>query len=49
MESSAKMILAKINGLNPNQEHGFEYHKQRYKVLKAKIVDKNGRFWKTLI
>ena len=45
---SAKMILAKINGLNPNPGAWFEYHKQRYKVLKAKIVNKNGDFGKTL-
>jgi methionyl-tRNA formyltransferase len=39
---SAKKVLAKINALNPNPGAWFEYNKERYKVWKAKIVNKNG-------
>tara|TARA_Y100001970_G_scaffold285672_1_gene406020 strand:- start:2936 stop:3856 length:921 start_codon:yes stop_codon:yes gene_type:complete len=41
-DSSAKKILAKINGLNPNPGAWFEYKKQRYKVWKAKIENQSG-------
>ena len=40
---SAKKVLAKINGLNPNPGAWFEYKKERYKVWKAKIVNKSGK------
>ena len=40
---SAKKILAKINGLNPNPGAWFIYKKNRYKIWKAKIVEKHGR------
>ena len=36
-KESAKKVLAKINGLNPNPGAWFEYNKERYKVWKAKI------------
>jgi methionyl-tRNA formyltransferase len=39
---SAKKVLAKINALNPNPGAWFEHNKERYKVWKAKIVNKNG-------
>jgi len=45
---SAIKILAKINGLNPNPGAWFKYKSQRYKVWKAKIVNQNGNFGKTL-
>ena len=45
---TAKKILAKINGLNPNPGAWFEYKNQRYKVWKAKIVNQNGNVGKTL-
>ena len=41
-KESAKKVLAKINGLNPNPGAWFEYNKERYKVLKAKIVNENN-------
>ena len=44
----AKKVLAKINGLNPNPGAWFEYKNNRYKVWKAKIVDKNGDVGKTI-
>ena len=40
---SAKKVLAKINGVNPNPGAWFEYKKERYKVWKAKIVNKSGK------
>ncbi len=39
---SAKKILGKINGLNPNPGAWFEYKNERYKVWKAKIVKSKG-------
>ena len=39
---SAEKILGKINGLNSNPGAWFEYKKNRYKVWRAKIVEKNG-------
>ena len=39
---TAKKILAKINGLNPNPGAWFEYRNERYKVWKAEIVTKSG-------
>ena len=45
---SAKKILAKINGLNPNPGAWFEYKKERYKVWKAKIVNENSDAGKTI-
>jgi len=39
---SAKKVLAKINGLNPNPGAWFKYNKERYKVWKAEIVNKNS-------
>jgi methionyl-tRNA formyltransferase len=39
---SAKKILAKINGLNPNPGAWFIYKDTRYKIWKAKITEKNG-------
>ena len=38
----ATKILAKINGLNPNPGAWFVYKKIRYKVWKAKVVEKIG-------
>ncbi len=40
---SAKEILAKINGLNPNPGAWFMYKNVRHKVWKAKIVEQNGQ------
>tara|TARA_B100000029_G_scaffold479627_1_gene526879 strand:- start:2831 stop:3751 length:921 start_codon:yes stop_codon:yes gene_type:complete len=45
---TAKRILAKINGLNPNPGAWFKYNNERYKVWKAKIVRKNGTIGKTI-
>jgi len=45
---SAKKILAKINGLNPNPGAWFEYKKERFKIWKAQIVNVNGEAGKTL-
>ena len=45
---SAKKILAKINGLNPNPGAWFEYKKERFKIWKAQIVNENGEAGKTL-
>ena len=45
---SAKKVLAKINGLNPNPGAWFQYNKERYKVWKAKIVNENGDSGKTI-
>ena len=38
----ATKILAKINGLNPNPGAWFTYKEVRYKIWRAKIVEKNG-------
>ncbi len=40
---SAKKVLSKINGLNPNPGAWFEYRNERYKVWKAEIVNKSGK------
>ena len=40
--NSAKTILAKINGLNPNPGAWFKYKNQRYKVWKANITNTSG-------
>ena len=40
--NTAKIILAKINGLNPNPGAWFKYKNDRYKVWKAKIVNISG-------
>tara|TARA_B100002052_G_scaffold281855_1_gene291309 strand:+ start:356 stop:1276 length:921 start_codon:yes stop_codon:yes gene_type:complete len=45
---SAKKVLAKINGLNPNPGAWFQYKKGRYKVWKAKIVNENSEAGKTI-
>jgi len=45
---SAKKVLAKINGLNPNPGAWFQYKKERYKVWKAEIVNENGDVGKTI-
>ena len=47
-KESAKRVLAKINGLNPNPGAWFEYNKERYKVWKAKIVNENSEAGKTI-
>jgi len=39
---SAREILAKINGLNPNPGAWFMYKDTRYKIWKAEIFEKNG-------
>ncbi len=45
---SAKKVLAKINGLNPNPGAWFRYNNERYKVWKAEISDKTGVIGKTI-
>ena len=40
--------MAKINGLNPNPGAWFQYKKERYKVWKAKIVNKDSDSGKTI-
>ena len=45
---SAKKVLAKINGLNPNPGAWFEYKNERFKVWKAEIVNKNSDSGKTI-
>jgi len=45
---SAKKVLAKINGLNPNPGAWFQYNKERYKVWKAKIVNESSDPGKTI-
>ena len=37
-----KKILAKINGLNPNPGAWFVYKDTRYKIWRAKIIEKSG-------
>ena len=39
---NANIILAKINGLNPNPGAWFKYKNERYKVWKAKITNASG-------
>ena len=46
--NTAKTILAKINGLNPNPGAWFKYKNHRYKVWKAKIVNISGNPGKTV-
>ena len=41
-EESAKNIIGKINGLNPDPGAWFEYKKKRYKIWRASIFDKSG-------
>ena len=41
-KESAKKVLAKINGLNPNPGAWFVYKNVRYKIWRAKIIEKNG-------
>ena len=45
---SAKKILAKINGLNPNPGAWFQYKEERFKIWKAEIIDGSGEPGKTL-
>ncbi len=45
---SAKKVLAKINGLNPNPGAWFEYQNERYKVWRAEVVNKKGNAGKTI-
>ncbi len=45
---SAKKVLAKINGLNPNPGAWFEYKNERFKVWKAEIVNQNSNAGKTI-
>jgi methionyl-tRNA formyltransferase len=45
---SAKKVLAKINGLNPNPGAWFQYKNERFKVWKAEIVNKNSDVGKTI-
>ena len=40
---SAKKILGKINGLNPNPGAWFYYKNERYKIWKGKIVESKGK------
>ena len=41
-EESAKNIIGKINGLNPDPGAWFEYKKKRYKIWHASTFDKKG-------
>ena len=45
---NAKQILAKINALNPNPGAWFEYKKERFKVWKAEVVNKDGEVGRTI-
>ena len=47
-EENAKIILAKINGLNPNPGAWFEYRKVRYKIWKAEIANMSGEIGRIL-
>ena len=47
-KESAKKVLAKINGLNPNPGAWFQFNNERYKVWKAKIVNENSEPGKTV-
>ena len=42
-EFDANKILCHIHGLSPNPGAWFEYQKERFKVLKAKVVSLNGK------
>ena len=41
-EENAKIIIGKINGLNPDPGAWFEYKKTRFKIWKASIFEKKG-------
>tara|TARA_A100001015_G_scaffold268860_1_gene320039 strand:+ start:3918 stop:4838 length:921 start_codon:yes stop_codon:yes gene_type:complete len=45
---SARKVLAKINGLNPNPGAWFEYKNERFKVWKAKIINQNSEAGKII-
>ena len=45
---SAKEVLAKINGLNPNPGAWFQYKNERFKVWKAEIVNETSDAGKTI-
>ncbi len=45
---TAKNILAKINGLNPNPGAWFFYKNDRYKILKAEITSESGKAGETI-
>ena len=45
---SARKVLAKINGLNPNPGAWFQYKNERFKVWKAEIVNKKGEAGKII-
>jgi methionyl-tRNA formyltransferase len=45
---SAKKVLAKINGLNPNPGAWFQYKNERFKVWKAEITNKSNDPGKTI-
>ena len=45
---SAKQVLAKINSLNPNPGAWFEYKKERFKVWKGEVLNKDGEAGKTI-
>ena len=45
---TAKVVLAKINGLNPNPGAWFQYNNERYKVWKAEIINENNDIGKTI-
>ena len=47
-KQSAKKVLAKINGLNPNPGAWFQYKNERFKVWKAEIVNQNSDAGKTI-
>jgi len=40
---AAKIIISKINGLNPNPGAWFEFESSRYKVWKAEVHDSTGK------
>ena len=44
----ANKVLAQINGLNPNPGAWFNYKKERYKVWKAEVIDRNGKIGEIL-
>ena len=47
-EDKAESVIAKINGLNPSPGAWFEYKNLRYKILKAKISNLQGKPGKIL-
>ena len=47
-DQNANLILAKINGLNPNPGAWFKYKNERYKVWKAKISNGSGSHGSTI-